>query len=137
MKTDASRIPYEGLSFKEDIPAPVLDLEIDIIKFSSPVHVKVDASRITNAVTIDMFLAADMRAVCSRCLKELEINLNKHLKLNYPLEKAELMIDLDSYIREEIIFSYPIKPLCKVDCKGLCPQCGKNLNEGGCSCAVT
>ena len=46
-------------------------------------------------------------------------------------------IDLDQDIREEIILDYPIKPLCRPDCKGLCPRCGKNLNEGGCSCGVT
>ncbi len=35
---------------------------------------------------------------------------------------------------EEFVLSLPVKPLCRPDCKGLCPQCGKNLNTGSCSC---
>ncbi|MGB9682274.1 MAG: YceD family protein [bacterium] len=43
-------------------------------------------------------------------------------------------IDISSSVRENIIINLPIKPLCRPDCKGLCPVCGKNLNEGDCSC---
>jgi uncharacterized protein len=48
--------------------------------------------------------------------------------------ERSLAIDLNPDIREEIILVYPIKPLCSIDCKGLCPKCGKNLNEGKCNC---
>lgn len=44
------------------------------------------------------------------------------------------MIDISSSVRENIILNLPIKPLCKEDCKGLCPICGKNLNRETCSC---
>lgn len=43
-------------------------------------------------------------------------------------------IDLQPIIREEGILAVPIQALCSPDCKGLCPQCGQNLNEGACSC---
>lgn len=43
-------------------------------------------------------------------------------------------IDVNQLIRDTIILRIPIKPLCKPDCKGLCPLCGKNLNEGDCKC---
>lgn len=43
-------------------------------------------------------------------------------------------IDLAIGIREAIILSQPIMQICKDDCKGLCPVCGKNLNTGSCSC---
>lgn len=43
-------------------------------------------------------------------------------------------IDLDVFIREEILLFLPSKILCREDCKGLCPKCGKNLNEGSCDC---
>jgi uncharacterized protein len=43
-------------------------------------------------------------------------------------------IDLDEIIREQIILSEPTKHLCQEACKGLCQKCGKDLNEGPCSC---
>lgn len=43
-------------------------------------------------------------------------------------------VDLDAFVREEILLFLPSKILCKDDCKGLCPKCGKNLNEGSCDC---
>ena len=42
--------------------------------------------------------------------------------------------DLAGLLWEEFVLALPVRPLCKPDCKGLCPDCGKNLNEGSCSC---
>jgi uncharacterized protein len=43
-------------------------------------------------------------------------------------------IDLEQLIRERVHLSLPMKPLCDQDCRGLCPQCGTNLNRGTCDC---
>ncbi|MCX4317609.1 MAG: DUF177 domain-containing protein, partial [Lachnospiraceae bacterium] len=43
-------------------------------------------------------------------------------------------LDTDLLILGEILPSLPEKVLCREDCKGLCPMCGKNLNEGACGC---
>ena len=43
-------------------------------------------------------------------------------------------INLAGLLWEEFVLALPVRPLCKPDCKGLCPDCGKNLNEGPCSC---
>ena len=59
--------------------------------------------------------------------------LEKKIKLNYQLA-GEIMLDITDDIRGEIILEYPLRLLCKQDCKGLCPRCGKNLNEGDCGC---
>ena len=45
-------------------------------------------------------------------------------------------IELDDLLREDILLELPTKFLCKPDCKGLCPGCGKNLNEGKCDCSA-
>ncbi len=45
-------------------------------------------------------------------------------------------LDLASMLREHVILSAPMQPLCSDDCLGLCAQCGKNLNEGPCQCAA-
>ena len=43
-------------------------------------------------------------------------------------------IDTDALLRNEISLNWPVKILCREDCKGLCPVCGRNLNEGDCGC---
>lgn len=43
-------------------------------------------------------------------------------------------IDLDELMREQFYLVLPMKPLCREDCKGLCPECGTNLNTGTCAC---
>ena len=43
-------------------------------------------------------------------------------------------IDLGQLMREQFYLSLPAKPLCREDCRGLCPVCGRNLNRGSCDC---
>ena len=138
MKIDINNIPAQGkLTIEEEIDASSLDLETDLVRFIKPLKVKADVSKITNTVTVDLILNTSMQTNCSRCLNEIEIDFKKNLKLHYPVNKLKPVIDLVQDIREEIMIDYPVRPLCNPDCKGLCPKCGKNLNEGGCSCATT
>ena len=43
-------------------------------------------------------------------------------------------LDVDELLRADILLELPSKYLCKPDCRGLCPKCGKNLNSGSCDC---
>ena len=153
MKIDINKIPLEGLILEEQVNPSALDLETDIVKFSGPLRIRAEVSKITNAVTVTLSLSGLIHLNCSRCLADFEVGLKKDLRLNYQVDRAEPRIDtstsrsvngersrtinLDQDIKEEIILDYPLKPLCNPDCKGLCPKCGKNLNEGGCTCAIT
>jgi len=135
MKIEISRIPFEGLEIEEDLTPLELELEeAGIVWFTGPIHIKADVSRITNAVTVAAQLSGSLRMTCSRCLNEFDVSLKKDLQLNYPIEKQQRHIDIMDDIREEILLEYPFKPLCKAQCKGICPQCGVNLNEGKCKC---
>lgn len=162
MRIDTNQIPSGGLTLTEEFIPSALDLETGIVKFRGPIKTKADVSRITNAVSVRLFLNATMYASCSRCLNEFDIGLDREIELNYAVSKQESKIDtsnpkrvkrvegslechgersrtidLNPDIRDQIILDYPIKPLCSLNCKGLCAKCGKNLNEGGCSCATT
>ena len=44
-------------------------------------------------------------------------------------------LDVDRLVYLEVLMSWPLKVLCRDDCKGICSQCGKNLNDGPCGCA--
>ena len=53
---------------------------------------------------------------------------------SYPLARDALMIDLRPAVREELLLAVPRWVVCREDCRGLCPRCGKDLNAGACGC---
>ncbi len=137
MKIEVNKIPAEGLVLSEELSAREMDLGIGVFTSEEPVSVTASVSRITNAVNVRVAVSTVMRGVCSRCLADVPLTIEKKFELNYPVDKAQSVIQLDPEIREELILDIPVKPLCTAQCKGLCPRCGKNLNEGGCSCGTT
>lgn len=88
---------------------------------------------------------------CSRCLEPfhhpMSLNLSWMVRRVAALspeeelsdEEFEILpeaqeLDFTARIRESIIFNLPVKPLCRPDCRGICPLCGRNLNLGDCAC---
>jgi len=134
MKIEISKIPIEGLTEEEDLSPEELDLATPVVAFEKPVHIKVFVRRITNAVNIDALISGEMQLICGRCLEEFKTFFERKFRLNYLVEKNQEFIDLDPDIREELILDYPLNPICKSDCNGLCYKCGKNLNKEQCSC---
>ena len=75
------------------------------------------------------------KIICDRCLKETEEN-QVH-EFDEEIDESEItdgILDITELVRDTLIAAQPIKNLCKQDCKGLCPKCGKNLNDGECDC---
>jgi len=54
---------------------------------------------------------------------------------SYPVAPDATEIDVTPAVREELVLAAPRYVLCREDCKGLCPRCGKDLNAGPCGCA--
>jgi len=69
---------------------------------------------------------------CARCLKESEYPISIPFHRWYQPETLE--IDLEDEFRQLFILDLPVKTVCSEDCKGLCSQCGADLNNGCCSC---
>jgi uncharacterized protein len=134
MKININQITPEGLIFEEKVQPSELDLETETVKLREPVLIKARIWRFTNAVSVELALQFSLGMDCSRCLTGFNLSFEKNLKLNYSADNTQPIIDLNPDIRDEIILDYPIKPLCRPDCKGLCVKCGKNLNEGKCDC---
>lgn len=137
MKIDTRHIPAAGAEFLEELDPRALELGTEGIGFSSPVLLRARATMITNALTLNTRIEGMISVTCSRCLKVFIKDLTKEIVLNYRVDASRPVVDVDPDIREEIILDYPMKPLCSNACKGLCSRCGKNLNEGGCSCGIT
>ncbi|MCM8779765.1 MAG: DUF177 domain-containing protein [Candidatus Omnitrophica bacterium] len=136
MKIDVNKVPPEGLIQEENFNSQDLDLDTQIIAFDNPLSLRAFVRRITNAVNVDVEVSGKMKLVCGRCLETFTSRLQRKFKLNYIVEKNQQFIDLDPDIREELILNYPLNPLCRPDCKGLCYKCGANLNKEKCDCSV-
>jgi len=134
MKVELNRIATDGLLMEDNLNAEDLDLNTENIRFTLPLKINARIYRISNVVSVDLEISSSLHTTCSRCLKDIELPLERHLKLNYQVKVNQEFIELDEDIREDIILSYPVKFLCSPNCLGLCPKCGKNLNEGKCNC---
>lgn len=116
----------------------------------SPVHFTIEcrnARRITLKAKSDIVLSVP----CDRCLESVEVSFDIDVDLvlefdeNGKLKATEddydelcyvngYDLDVDKMVCEEIMIGFPMKVLCKEDCKGLCPNCGTNLNRHECGC---
>lgn len=136
MRISIYRIPQEGMKFSYDYNPKDLDLNSEGIEFKSNLHAQVTCYRISNAVTIEMKLGADREIKCSRCLEVVLQPFDKKINFSKIVSPKDSFIDLTQDLREELILDTLINPLCKPGCLGLCPKCGKNLNEGKCDCKL-
>jgi uncharacterized protein len=100
-----------------------------------------DAGVLTLRAELDIRLLC----VCARCLKEFELDVSQTLEVSLSeSEDAEddpeyyrvvgASLDLDYVIVTELLLRKDARLLCREDCRGLCPRCGANLNEGDCGC---
>lgn len=102
---------------------------------------KLRLTRTPQGILVQGTLEAKTAIECTRCLTPLlytfQVELSELFALNgsgaYVIDDGDT-IDLTPILREEGILSIPMQVLCKPDCKGLCPECGHNLNEGSCDC---
>ena len=106
----------------------------------------VTLTRTDNRVLAEGHLATEMPAECVRCLEPFRLPLKIHfeeLLTLFPASPADKTYhisedgywNLDKHLIEQIQLAMPIQTLCRPDCRGLCSQCGQNLNEGTCHCA--
>lgn len=133
MKVYVNAIPPEGVDIEENLEPASLNLETEQTHFSEGLKVRARLEKDGDILTVNCSVKGTKRQICSRCLSEFDIPIEKEINFVYELS-GEYAIELDDKIKDEIILDYPLKILCKPDCKGLCPRCGKNLNEGPCGC---
>ena len=117
--------------------------------FQQPIHVQGKLENKAEVFYLRAQVVAPVDTHCARCgvpvqvQKELEIDLVIASSLSNEEGSDDIYVvegetfDLDEIIREELILNMDMTVLCSEDCKGLCPRCGKNLNEGDCGCDRT
>ncbi|MFC4598867.1 YceD family protein [Cohnella hongkongensis] len=115
----------------------------------SPLQYELTASAADDRILVTGRLSCDVRMQCSRCLDAVERTVDVPFEEQFRVvsdeseeasedEEAvpvtEERIDLAPYVMEEFVVQLPYAPLCSEACKGLCPECGTNLNEQSCGC---
>ncbi|MCL2772110.1 MAG: DUF177 domain-containing protein [Oscillospiraceae bacterium] len=96
---------------------------------------------------VEYEITAEFIAECARCNKETPhtitvrgekyiagVSEDKEESDDYYVTETEGIINISDFIREFLSLEVPLRYLCSEECKGLCPKCGKDLNDGDCSC---
>ena len=117
----------------------------DISAYSSPVTIKGKIQNRAGVVRLTYESRAELALECDRCLtqfvREFCYSFEHILVASTNTDDDEYVVcpnnilDLNELAVSDLLLQLPTKILCKDDCKGLCYTCGKNLNEGECSCS--
>lgn len=148
-----------GLSSQECLVQsfPPLSFGDEKIPFAKPIKVIVTITNCGTGLFLEGTITTALILNCSRCLEpfiyEMKIPLQLEFRnldritresdfeaeamnaddMNYYHEE-DAVVDIQRGVIEALMLHFPMKPLCSKDCRGLCPLCGKNLNQGPCGC---
>jgi uncharacterized protein len=134
-----------------------LELDENEARLAGPVTGQVRMHRTNQGVFVDGLADVPVELQCTRCLKTFTQTFSLQIRelfyptidvdtgvavpppenddLSFPIDHNHVL-DLREAIRQNLLLAMPIKTLCKEDCAGLCPQCGKDWNEGPCDCVI-
>ena len=124
----------ESVGLKEDGFVDSIDLEAQAIKEE------------TGRVWIEGKVSGTVKLTCDRCLEEFTKDLTTDIRMLFDPNEDESKqeagtliiaseeLDLGKYLKDSLLLALPSKQLCDPDCKGLCDQCGVNLNRESCEC---
>ena len=139
----------EGMEFARDVPLEMTSFVNGTVEYGilskSPVHFDFTnegdgKARFTGNVELTL------RAECDRCLAEVPVEMDLHFERvvvapgteDEEADDMEFMdgfqLDVETFVHNEILINWPAKILCSDDCKGICPVCGQNRNQGECGC---
>lgn len=134
-----------------------------VCRFMVPVRADIQASLLAGLVDVTGRVSTSITLACSRCLEGYRLNIDTPFQLTFTRETADAIADVDageeveeeielsteelglipvegdvvrlrSLIAEQIILEIPARGLCSDGCRGLCPHCGRNLNDEECGC---
>lgn len=134
MKIEINKIPEDGYWLDSEEPVGNYHLAYPLCQFLSPIFFHFFVNKVSHELLVQGDFRTKVEIQCSRCLKNFTYPL-RFLEFTFCEEIAErVVIDLSNNIREDILMSIPSKPLCRENCRGLCPRCGQDLNVKECGC---
>ena len=154
MFIDIRELERDKLEFQERFAPGRINLGNDA-SLAETLETEGAAELIDSDIRLRGHLRTAVETACARCLEPAHQPVEKDFDLYYrpvqtiareeevEIDDAELEVGfyqghgllLEDALREQVLLDLPMKILCQPDCKGLCPQCGKDLNAGPCGCA--
>lgn len=141
----ASLFGKNGLSMPISLTEQINDASDypGVVEFVKPVKVEGTLKNEDEIFVLHVTGEAEVTMGCDRCLSPIPTKISFEIKERFTHtgngnEETETFsgdqIDLQDFVKGSIIEALPMKILCQEDCKGLCPICGKDLNQGECQC---
>ena len=157
MKLDLTRYRQPEEHFSRTFQPSDVQQEGDAYRIVAPVRLDFDIQKDKEKFRLVGTAQTELELTCSRCLEPFRLPVNASFDLRFlPAKEMEEgperevqdedldtsyyrddAIELNELLREQFYLALPMKPLCGDECRGLCPQCGTNLNTGSCDCAPT
>lgn len=119
---------------EETLSADRLPLETpDRPALTGPVPVTLKAEFQDGLVWAWVTARARLTLSCARCLESFALDLSPAFELKLTAETGDVVVDDE--VRQHILLALPAQPLCRPQCRGLCPECGVNRNLKTCGCS--
>lgn len=131
MKIHVNRVPDEGLKKRVTYEPAALDMERDDVRVHESFAVDIRIQRVDQQLVVQAKIRCPVMLTCARCLEEFGSTVTTDAVLSYTVQLSDV-IDITDDVRQEIILAYPMVSVCTPACKGLCAQCGTNLNHDAC-----
>jgi uncharacterized protein len=141
---ELARAPQQTICFDYTMDLSKEELNFEF-PFKEPVKIIGEIEERLDAVSLTADIEATVTTQCARCNKT--VHYEKIVPVSFilskDLDRSEMddiiildsdSVDLDEIMRSELILDMESSVLCKEDCRGLCPKCGSDLNEGECGC---
>lgn len=146
-------LPPEGKEFELDDQEiwlePLREFKMDC-RIMEPLHGKVFVQRADEGLLVRGLIKGVIVVPCNRCAEDATVHIDSAFSEYEEIpeegrqdadhngytvyDRHAPMLNLAEVGWEQFMLAQPAMPLCREDCKGLCPQCGMNLNMGECDC---
>ena len=136
---------YERIYAIEVAPITLGGTRYDVL---IPDGVTVSVDRVAGGFLVNIIADAKLYGPCARCLSEAVLEVHAEQQEFAPTAKGgweetelsafikDLVVDLSGLVREAVVLALPAQVVCSPECKGLCPQCGRDLNKSRCDCTT-
>src|SRR5262245_5868111 len=157
LEIDLLSLPSGRSALETEVSPAELDLAEEQYRFAEPVSLLLDVDKGDEEIVLRGTVAAPATVECSRCLAGFEDTVTVPFSLivhrvdaDSPMlrdgmdeegirfvSRSATSVELRDEVRSTLILALPISPICREDCRGLCPACGNDLNERECGCVRT
>lgn len=154
MFLDVKELAVRKIRIRKSYAPGTVDYRTGDFRQIEPLEVRATAELVEGQIRITGELHTRLEMVCARCLESVHEDISREFDLFYkPLatitkeEEERLRLDdteiaffegegmfLADVLAEQVLLALPMKAICRSDCRGLCPQCGVNLNNEECRC---